>query len=250
MRSTSILLLTLAFLAGCKKQSANAPIVPPVQPLAGAGLYPLAGAAEPRVVMHDGLSAAQWSEKLNVRDLVAREQASVALAALKEDGFPHLVEGMRSQLWEVRLSCLQALSKPALVQQADQTLPILSQLLCDPNPLVRQQAAARVCWFGAQAKSALPALERLAIQDESLEVRQTAADAVVDMRTTAAELAQLLRDRSPLVRQRAAQDLGALQNYARNSLSALEAAAGSDPDEAVRQAAAAAAQSIIQASGR
>ena len=233
MRSTTLLLLLCIALTGCARRSVKIDSVTKANaPSAGAPANPVTTGWDPGVVAYQGRSAAQWSQKLNTRDVVSREQAVTALVAMKDEGLPHLIAGMNSHDWEVRLGCLQAMPKPMLVAQAAQTRPVLQKMLRDPNPLVRQQAAARITWFGAQAKAAMPELERMARADDNAEVRQTAADAVVDMRTSVAELTQLLRDASPLVRRRAAEDLGALQNYSRGALPTLDFVAAQDRDAA------------------
>jgi len=242
MRAT-ILLLSVLLLAGCARRGVKVPPAPTALP-GGSGAPGATAAWDHRIVAFQGRSAIQWSQRLNTRDVSSREQAATALAAMKDDGLPHLLAGMNSHDWEVRLSCLQAMPKPLLLAQAAQTRPLLIKMLRDPNPLVRQQAAARVTWFGAQARAAIPELERMARSDDNADVRQTAADAVVDMRTSVAELTQLLRDASPLVRRRAAEDLGALEAYSRGALPALDAVSANDPDPAVREAASAAVRSI------
>lgn len=242
MRVTAILLLSALLLTGCARRAVKVPAAPPALP--GAGVTAEAPMTWEQRGAAPARAAVQWSQRLNTRDVAAREQAVTALVALKDDGMPHLIAGMQSRDWEVRLGCLQAMPKPLLLAQAAQTRPLLMQMLRDPNPLVRQQAAARVTWFGAQARPAIPELERMARTDDSPEVRQTAADAVVDMRTSVAELTQLLRDQSPLVRRRAAEDLGALQAYSRGALATLDVVSTSDPDAGVRDAAAQAVRSI------
>ena len=102
-------------------------------------------------------------------------------------------------------------------------------------------------WLGAAARQAMPQPEIMASQDPSPEVRGTAADVVVELNPTPAALQQLLQNRSPLVRQRAARTLASLQKQAQNALPALQHLASNDTDATMRQAAAQASQSIRRA---
>jgi HEAT repeat protein len=242
MRS-SIILLGLALLAGCSSSSDETRPVYPERLRADTGVVdplPLSSAGDPAIEA----VAARWADQLTEADRSGREQAAAALGDLKAQGLPHLLAGMRHADWEVRLASLQAVHKPVLEEHADEALPLLTELLGDPSPLVRQQAAYRLSWLGDHARSALTQLERLAAQDPSPDVRGTAADVVVEMNESLTNLQRLLQHYNPLVRARAAGTLAGMERYAQGALPQLDFLAGNDPDFEVRQAAGQAAQAI------
>src|SRR5262249_27037423 len=112
----------------------------------------------------------------------ARVQASRALQQLGKEGFAPLFKGMQSNSTEVRLTCLQAVHKPVMLANGDQTLPVLMRMLGDPEPVLRQQAAIRLGWFdGARGQTAMRELHRLAATEPNPEVRKTVTDTIKGM---------------------------------------------------------------------
>jgi hypothetical protein len=100
------------------------------------------------------------------------------LGDLKEDGYVHLVKGLESPSPEMRLTCLKVISPPVLTGHREETMPLLLRLLNDPDPLIRQNAVARLPWFGKDAAPALPALEAVAKNDQDADVRTMAKQAI------------------------------------------------------------------------
>ena len=121
-----------------------------------------------------GRTAPQWAEQLEARNHVQRKQASMVLGKMGERGYPHLREGMRRGSTEVRLACMQAIGKPALLEHRGEMVPILRAMLRDPEPMLRRAAAARLCWFGADARSAVRELQYIAEHDDHPDIQQVA----------------------------------------------------------------------------
>lgn len=182
-------------------------------------------------------TAAQWAEILNGRDPNAREKAGVALRDMGKEGFPHLLKGMQSGSWEVRLTSLRAAPKGQVVAHRGETAPVLTSLLADPNLPIRQYAAIRLGWLGGSAQSAVPILSDLLQKDGNGDIQEDLVEAIVAIHDTPAKLAALLRDPKPLLRKQAAIRLvGMGKNGYRidAAAGALAASAESDDDPEVR----------------
>jgi HEAT repeat protein len=149
-------------------------------------------------------TAAQWADALNSYDANARQKAGVALRDLGKEGFPYLLKGMQSDSWEVRLTSLRAVPKDQVVAHRVETMPVLSNLLNDPNPPIRQYAAIRLGWLGAGARGAVPMLSGLLQSDSSAEFKTDVTEAIVAIHESPALLADLLRDPNPMLRKQAA----------------------------------------------
>src|SRR5262245_35585891 len=120
MRSC-LLALGLMMLVGCSRGSSG-PARPPSPELQ-------ATVSEDAVTppVRDDARAAEanrLAEQLGADDGGQREQAAAALAELREDGLPHLLEGMRHSSWQVRLTSLQAVHKPVLEKHAEEAIPL------------------------------------------------------------------------------------------------------------------------------
>lgn len=126
--------------------------------------------------IYQGRTAVQWAEQFQHREPAVRSKATRALADLGKDGFPHLLQGMRSERDEVRVECLRALTQEQVLAQGKEMYPQLLEMLRDPSAEVRKAAVARVAWFGAQAKAVQGTLETLALNDPDTEVRSIAID--------------------------------------------------------------------------
>jgi len=124
--------------------------------------------------VYEGRTVRQWDHQLQSSDHAVRQQASVALSALGERGYPSLRDGMLSKSDEVRVACLQAITKPALLEHGNEMIPLLTRMLRDREPMVRRSAAARLCWFGSGAKGALRDLQEMADRDPLPDIRQVA----------------------------------------------------------------------------
>lgn len=179
MRKGSWIYLAL-LLAGCSQKAAPRHTAPELQRGGESAVAPWQqghngpDATTDAATAYLGQTAPQWAEYLNSDDHAVRSQGSQALAELGEVGFPHLEAGMRSGNDAVRLACLQAISKPTLVDHPQEMVPILRNMLKDPEPLIRRAAAARLCWFGSRASPALPELRTVAQSDPLLDIRQVA----------------------------------------------------------------------------
>jgi vesicle coat complex subunit len=154
----------------------------------GAGFTPWnpGGAGEQSAAFYQGLNAAQWAEQIQHPEPDVQRQAFRALSELKNEGYPHLMSALNHRSAEVRLQALQAIQLPMLVDARNQekTVPMLIRLLQDPDPVVRQEAAARLAWFdqtpegdrqqaGFQAQERLRALQ-FALNDPNPSVRDAA----------------------------------------------------------------------------
>jgi HEAT repeat protein len=120
------------------------------------------------------LTAKEWAEMLASPHPVARHEAATALGAMDHEGFPHLLQGMKSKSPELRLASLQGVYKPILVQNKDSAMPLVTQMLRDEDSQVRLNAVYRICWFEASARHALPTLQYLAANDSNPEIRDAA----------------------------------------------------------------------------
>jgi len=78
-----------------------------------------------------------------------------------------------------RLSAIQALVRVGSVQDS---LVVLMESLENEGELTRLSACEALAWIGAEARTALPALERLAVEDESEQVRRAAEGAAEEIR--------------------------------------------------------------------
>jgi hypothetical protein len=133
-----------------------------------------------------GKTAVEWGEALKSKNAGKREQASQALRNLGEAGYPQLRDALKDPTPEVRLKAMQAMDLGALRKHQDEMVPLMIALLSDPNPAVREQAAARLVCFdstgpnqsvqtGLQAAQRLQALQFAALNDPAPNVRLTAA---------------------------------------------------------------------------
>jgi HEAT repeat protein len=145
----------------------------------GTPAYPLPAPADAKVFQ--GRTVDQWAERMESQNPTARSQASAALGSMGESGYPFLLKGLRSNSDDVRMNSLQNMTKPVMVAHQQETLGLLRSMLGDPNPLIRQGAAARVSWYGKDAQVALPAVQALAQNDSEPEVRRVAAIAVTEI---------------------------------------------------------------------
>jgi hypothetical protein len=119
-------------------------------------------------------------------------------------------------------------------------VPVLCELLRDPDAEVRAYAALGLSSIGPRAAAALPQLmERL--DDESTEVHRAAADAVAEIETRYDErlalLRRLLKDRDPIVRLRVASFFSGLSRPPEEAVPALREALEDEDDEIRVQAA-------------
>jgi HEAT repeat protein len=136
-----------------------------------------------------GRTLSQWEEQLSSKDLATRQRATLALGQLGEAGYPTLISGMKNESADVRLQSLQAIYRPLLVKHQTETVPLLLQLLHDPNPAVREHAAIRLAWFdvrvsnmtpraGYYARERLQALRLLAQKDDNPAAKNAALHSI------------------------------------------------------------------------
>jgi HEAT repeat protein len=189
MRLTVRLAFLLLVVPAC---TTKAPPVARPAPLARAN----ASVASPAIPAHPdaaapllGRALSQWEEQLSSKDLAARQRATLVLGQLGEAGYPALLNGMKNESADVRLQSLQALYRPVLVRHQAETVPLLLQLLQDPNPAVREHAAIRLAWFdvrvsnmtpraGYYARERLQALRLLAQKDETPAAKNAALHSI------------------------------------------------------------------------
>jgi HEAT repeat protein len=180
----------------------------------------------------------EWTRQLADADSQVRQRALESAAAAGEPGFPVLLEGLHNPLPEVRLHALRVMHKSVMEEHADEILPVVSRLLVDPHPQVRQEMVGRINWLGDDGvASLLPRLREIAQADADAGVRLLAAQAIVNLNGTVPGLLGLLRDFNPLIRRQAALQLGGLETDGQQALPHLRALAASDPSPEVRAAA-------------
>ena len=75
---------------------------------------------------------------------------------------------------------------PVLVDHRAELMPLLLQMLREPDPLARQVVLIRIGWFGKHSQAVLPTLEAVAKNDTHAEVRRVAADVIGDIKAAAA----------------------------------------------------------------
>lgn len=217
---------------GCGRSKPPAPVE--AQAASLTQLQPIEAAVPPGE-LYQGQTAGQWETVLQANDPVARKDAGRALGQMGEKGYPHLLRGLDSRDQDTKLTSLQSFSRDQMVEHAPDTLPRVVRLLEEREPAVRRMALLRIGWFGAAAERVLPALRRVAQQDDDPGVRELAIEIIVNMNRSANSLVELLSDRNPVVRQRAAGQIGF--TGAASAIPALEGMAKSDPDPACRTAA-------------
>ncbi len=178
MRKTLPILLLVLLSSGCARK-VRPPVPAPAadQPAAiamtdtGEDGGAEAMAAQP---MYQGRTAPQWADRVRDTNHAVQSRESVALAQLGEKGYPYLMEGMRSRSDQLRLNCLRTIDKSVLVTHSRETLPVLTQMLRDPKPTIRRAAAARLCWYGPGAQTALRELQTVADSDPLPDIRDVA----------------------------------------------------------------------------
>jgi HEAT repeats len=120
-------------------------------------------------------------------------------------------------------------------------IPVLSDLLLDPDADVREYAALTLSRQGPQAHIALPRLIEL-LEDDNAEVRRSAAIAVADIETRAEVrvplLLRMLKDRDPIVRRRMANIFTERDGPPPEAIAALQEALTDDDDQVRVEAAA------------
>jgi len=243
--------VSLILFAGCAKQ--KPPVAPNGHGSVRSAKGPSAANAHTQAATDETQrprTAAQWAETLNGYDPNARQKASVALRDMGKEGFPYLLKGMQSGSWEVRLTSLRAVPKDQVVAHRGETMPVLTNLLNDPNPPIRQYAAIRLGWLGSGARGAVPMLSGLLQSDSNTQFQTDVTEAIVAIHESPALLADLLRDPNPMLRKQAAIRLVGMgkNGYKIDAAgSALAACAQGDADPEIRGIAAA---GLKLASGR
>jgi HEAT repeat protein len=190
-------LIVLVLLVGCGRRS---PPVAKTNVTSGTGLStqvaiqrPI-GTNEPETLearkgTYQGKSALEWGETLKSSNAGKREQAAEALRTLGEAGYPQLREALKDRSPEVRLKAMQAIDLPILRSHQEEMVTLLMTLLTDPNPAVREQAAARLVVFdntgqkgdlqaGLQVKQRIEALQYAAQNDPAPNVRLAAINSL------------------------------------------------------------------------
>jgi HEAT repeat protein len=165
--------------AGCSRKSPPAAINRATGAAAAAPSAAGAGAEGPAAVaggVYEGRAAPEWGERLvQTQSQAMRDKAAIALAQLGEQGYPHLLAGMRSDSDAVRLASVRAISKAMLLAHQNEMIPLLMRMLKDPEPMIRRAAAGQLRSFGKAGEIALRDLmEMAADKNESPEVRQVA----------------------------------------------------------------------------
>ncbi len=121
-------------------------------------------------------------------------------------------------------------------------LPLLIEMLEDPNPVYRADAAKSLLGLGGQARRAVPALSRIIVEDPIPGVREAAIQALSlmgkDAKGALDALVRATRDESPVCRRLAVHALSHIDSSSRAAAGAV-AESMVDPDEGVRLAASA-----------
>ncbi len=121
-------------------------------------------------------------------------------------------------------------------------LPLLIDMLQDPNPVYRGDAAKSLMALGGQARRAVPALSRIVIEDPVQGVREAAIQALSlmgkDAKGAIDALVRAIRDENATCRRLAVYALSHIDTGSRAAAGAV-AEAMVDADEGVRLAASA-----------
>ena len=223
--------LALVLCLGCAK----GPPRPAAFPVPGAPSAEAIGpVTDPAPSKPEAAEADRWQNALRDRDIRVRLQAAEMLGDLGEIGFPSLLEGLQSEMAEVRLACLRSVKRQVLAAHGDEVVPVLARLLADADTLVRREAIGRVSGLGDQTKALLPELRNVAGADPDREIRDQAANALIDVDSSVPSLVRLLKDSVPAVRKQAALHVAGLEGDAEAVLPSLQRMAASDPDPDVR----------------
>lgn len=172
-------IVLMLMLMGCSQKASPRLTAPELQPSANAGARNQIWAAqaekqEAAPISFAGQTAPEWAEQLKSEDHAVLGQASHALAEMGEGGYRQLADGMATGSNQVRLVCIQVITKPTLLAHADEMVPLLRAMLKDREPMIRRSAAARICWFGTAGRVALPELQIMAQSDPVPDIRQVA----------------------------------------------------------------------------
>ena len=125
MRSVLIFGVVICLLSGCGRKEAPPPPVGAQQVHPSQNLYQAAaGTGQPSdgsgsntagaVPVYQGLTPAQWGERLQAPDLKTQTEAIQALGAMKEQGYPELKKGLQSDSPDVRMLSLEAIQLPVV----------------------------------------------------------------------------------------------------------------------------------------
>jgi hypothetical protein len=183
MRKFVVLGCALALVAGCAGKAppvksslpAKAPSARNLDKLSIAELGALSDAASPAVQTK---IAERWADKLQSSNASTVSDATAALGALGDYGYPHLVKGLESPSDELRIASMKSMHVSNLVKHQNETLPILVAMLRDPNPSIRGAAVSRLPWYGKAAGKYLQFVQAMARTDPDANVRVIAAVAV------------------------------------------------------------------------
>jgi HEAT repeat protein len=158
---------------------------------------------------------------------------SQALARMGPAGVPPLAEFARDKKGQPRLHAIIALGSMGPV--AKQAVPILRDVLDDPDPFTRHYAAEALGRIGADV--AIPDLVRL-LQDSEEHVRSKSIGALGSLGQKALPaLTAALEDNQPVVRSGACRALAAMRAEAKPAVAALVVIAHRDTDNGARVAA-------------
>jgi hypothetical protein len=119
--------------------------------------------------------AERWGERLTSSNPTTASDAAAALGAMGEYGYPHLLKGMQGSSEELRIACMKSMHVSQLVAHQNDTMPILIEMLRDPNPGVRCAAVSRLPWYGRSAGRYMQFVQAMANNDPDASVRAAAA---------------------------------------------------------------------------
>jgi len=184
-REVVLAICSLALVSGCSRKT------PPMKMSALKAPAPRVGTA---ATDPDALSAAQlgnaasppiqtkmaerWGERLTSSNPTTASDAAAALGAMGEYGYPYLLKGMQDSSEELRIACMKSMHVSQLVAHQSDTMPILIEMLRDPNPGVRCAAVSRLPWYGKSAGKYMQFVQAMANNDPDASVRAAAALAV------------------------------------------------------------------------
>jgi hypothetical protein len=144
---------------------------------------------EARKTLDAGRTAGQLGQTLQSNNPSKREEAAQALRSMGEAGYPQLRDALKDRSPEVRLKAIQSIDLPVLRSHQEEMVVMLLTLLTDPNPAVREEAAARLVAFdttgpkgslqaGVQLNQRIQALQYAALNDPAPNVRLAAVNSL------------------------------------------------------------------------
>jgi HEAT repeat protein len=162
-------------------------------------------------------------ESAPLADRLVSLEALARIGTAHRDAVPAIIETLAAGDGSLRELAAEAL---ALVGPgAAEAVPALMRAARDPDERLRRKSVQALGAMGAAAEIAIPVLAEALVLDESLAVRDAAAEALSRVGVAALPaLVHFLADEDPETRRRAALALGKMGRSARTAASALQSA--------------------------